>query len=561
MSGRLAELAVLALDCQASGASPAHGDLLEIGWALCTPGGASVGASSHWIAPRTQRPISRAVRELTGWSEACLSSAVEEQHAWSALCADAQRLCDQQAPPAHTIIHFARFELPFLRDLHQRLGSPLEFPFDAVCLHAVAERLFPELPRRSIRALAGYLGHSPELMRRSAGHAEATAFIWRALVPELEKRGVQHWAELKGWLDSERPRRPARRTYPFSAGERRALPDAPGVYRFVRVSGDVLYVGKATSLKKRVGSHFKTGRGVSERVLEMLTQVREVQHTITATILEAALLECDEIKRLDPPYNVHLRAVDRRAWFATHDFSGASATPDEAHCVGPLPSRRALSALRAMVALLSGTPATADLRASVLAVPIAFGPEAALFDEGYEAFTAERGLRGGADPRRSVDQAARSLWLERGRVELEDNAEEEAPEAEWDLARIRRRLDRNLVQAGLIRRRARFLCLLVDADVAFRERGMQAGRALSIRGGEIREWHQIVSVNELALWPATKPRSLMHRQRSFDIATYDRLRVLLTELHRVLGDGGEVALNVGTHRFSGARLSGLLRFL
>ena len=52
----------------------------------------------------------------------------------------------------------------------------------------------------------------------------------------------------------------------------------------------------------------------------MLTQVHDVSPTPTASLVEAALLETDEIKRLDPPYNVQLRSAGRQAWFASGDL-------------------------------------------------------------------------------------------------------------------------------------------------------------------------------------------------------------------------------------------------
>src|SRR5262249_17921469 len=158
---------------------------------------------------------------------------------------------------------------------------------------------FPELPRRNIRALAGYLGHSPDLARRAAGHVEATAFIWRALLPHLEQAPIRTWSALKDWVDQPAPRaRRAGRVFPLAPERRRALPDGPGVYGFLRRSGDVLYVGKAASLKKRVASHFARRGPATERGLELLTQVHDIRPTETASVVEAALLESDEIKRL-----------------------------------------------------------------------------------------------------------------------------------------------------------------------------------------------------------------------------------------------------------------------
>jgi hypothetical protein len=148
MSSALRNLPVLVLDCQASGVTPAHGDLLEIGWAMCSATGGLGPLHECAVVPRTRRPVSRAVRELTGWSEARVALALPEQQVWSALC---DTLAGSSVP---TLIHFARFELRFLADLHARLAGDTPFPFDARCLHAIAARLFPDLPRL-IALLAG----------------------------------------------------------------------------------------------------------------------------------------------------------------------------------------------------------------------------------------------------------------------------------------------------------------------------------------------------------------------------------------------------------------------
>ncbi len=88
----------------------------------------------------------------------------------------------------------------------------------------------------------------------------------------------------------------------------------------------MLYVGKASSLRNRVNSHFRHQRGVPERMLEMLSQARGVTFDLTQTALEAALVEPDEIKRHHPPYNIALTDGDREVWFAPPDLSGRALT-------------------------------------------------------------------------------------------------------------------------------------------------------------------------------------------------------------------------------------------
>jgi hypothetical protein len=332
------------------------------------------------------------------------------------------------------------------------------------------------------------------------------------------------------------------------------------VYRFLRRSGDVLYVGKAASLRKRVAGHF-TGRGAAgERGLELLTQVSDVLPTETASLVEAALLETDEIKRLDPPYNVQLRAAGRQAWFASRDLLDAAPAPDAAHRVGPLPSERALVPLAALTALCEGAVASPGLRAAAVAVPVDFSPPPALFDEGFRAFVEEH-VRVAAEPAPArLARASRALFLLRGRADADAEIEAAAAAgpADWDLARVRRRLERSLVQTGLVVRRTRLLCLLAEATVAFRERDMPAARALVIGGGDIRERHDVDDVMAIARWPARAARTHHDRQACFDAAVYDRLRVLVTELRRVQDEGGQTALRVGAHTLAPDRLARLM---
>ena len=93
---------------------------------------------------------------------------------------------------------------------------------------------------------------------------------------------------------------------PLIAAHVKTLPDAPGVYRMLNAAGDVLYVGKAKSLKKRVTS-YATGRVHSERLTRMVAETTEMVFVTTASEIEALLLESNLIKRLKPRYNVSYR--------------------------------------------------------------------------------------------------------------------------------------------------------------------------------------------------------------------------------------------------------------
>jgi len=94
------------------------------------------------------------------------------------------------------------------------------------------------------------------------------------------------------------------------------LPDQPGVYLFKDISGEVVYVGRATSLRDRVRSYF-SGQLNNERPIErMIEQVVSIDHLVTPTVIESVILEANEIKSRRPKYNVMLRDDKSFAYLA-----------------------------------------------------------------------------------------------------------------------------------------------------------------------------------------------------------------------------------------------------
>jgi excinuclease ABC subunit C len=86
-----------------------------------------------------------------------------------------------------------------------------------------------------------------------------------------------------------------------------SLPDCPGVYIFKDVRGKVVYVGKAKSLRSRVRSYFRDDDALAPRTQALVRRARGLDFIVTASEVEALILECNLIKHFRPRYNVNLK--------------------------------------------------------------------------------------------------------------------------------------------------------------------------------------------------------------------------------------------------------------
>jgi excinuclease ABC subunit C len=85
------------------------------------------------------------------------------------------------------------------------------------------------------------------------------------------------------------------------------IPDAPGVYLMIGHDGEILYIGKAISLRNRVRSYFQEGAVHATRTAAMVERVADVRTIVVTNEVEALILEANLIKRHQPPFNVRLR--------------------------------------------------------------------------------------------------------------------------------------------------------------------------------------------------------------------------------------------------------------
>ena len=535
----LSQLEVLVIDCQATAAAP-RGHLLEIGWARVST--TATHPHSRLIALPAGERIPPAVSRITGVSEPMLRSAVAAPDAWRALSVEAASLTHQPAP---TVIHFAQFERPFLRTL-----AGVVFPLDVVCTRDIARRLLPHLPRRSLRALAGYFGRAVGSLRRSAGHVEATAFVWQELVRLLEAKGVSTWDALHAWLAEPVEPKRSRREWPMPRDVRLSLPHAPGIYRMLRTDGSVLYVGKAASLHHRVNSYFRKQNGVHERSLEMLSQARAISFDVAPSPLEAALLEPDDIKHHRPPYNVALTLENRALWFASPNLTAHRARPSPECWLGPFPSAGMLEDFGAL--------AVADRRALGSS---RWSPDAVTFDGGHARLCATHPELSRVDlgAHARLLRLGTRLWRE-GRRDRDLDADEthDLRSRVWTPESVQVSLEWLAVRAALACRRATWLTRLADSSVVWREPDGQCTRLIVIENGEV-VVSRTAGADETPPIPPGHSRAAAARREAFTVASFDRLRVLSTELKRLSGAGAPLALRLGAGpALDGSRLASVL---
>ncbi len=97
-------------------------------------------------------------------------------------------------------------------------------------------------------------------------------------------------------------------------GQVAALPNLPGVYQFINRAGEVIYVGKAKNLKRRVSSYFVASRDHSAKVRVLVKQICHIEHIVVDSENDALLLENSLIKELQPRYNILLKDDKSYPW-------------------------------------------------------------------------------------------------------------------------------------------------------------------------------------------------------------------------------------------------------
>lgn len=210
------------------------------------------------------------------------------------------------------IAHNAQFDYGFLKQ--QFKDASIDWNPKRLCTVRMSRRIVPGLRSYSLGRLAAHFGITIADRHRAAGDAEATAKIFGILL----QRDVTD--EIGKML-----RRGSReRTLPPNLGRDQIdrLPEETGVYYFHNSNGEIIYVGKAVNIRKRIEGHF-SGSAPEWNRSSIRNEIQSVTFQLTGTELIALILEAQEIRRLWPRYNL-AQKEKRERWGILHytDQSG-----------------------------------------------------------------------------------------------------------------------------------------------------------------------------------------------------------------------------------------------
>jgi len=300
--------------------------ITEIG-AVKVRGGVVLGEFATLVDP--QRDIPPQIVRLTGITTAMVHDAPRIDAVLPMFL--------EFAGGAVLVAHNAGFDIGFLRAAAQRCDIMWPRP-KVLCTVRLARRVLSreEAPSVRLAALARLFAVATQPTHRALDDARATVDVLHALIERVGNQGVHTYADLRSYLPDVTPAQ--RRKRVLADG----LPHRPGIYLFRGPAGEVLYVGTAVDLRRRVGQYF-TGADPRGRMKEMVTLASAVDHVECAYALEAGVRELRMLAAHAPPYNRRSRFPQRWWWLTLTDeaFPRLSVVraPRHDRAVGPFRSR------------------------------------------------------------------------------------------------------------------------------------------------------------------------------------------------------------------------------
>jgi DNA polymerase III epsilon subunit family exonuclease len=289
----------VAVDVETTGLRPATNRIIEIGLVRYEQGQA-VDRFSTLINP--ERGVSAFISRLTGITNDMLVDAP----CFADRAAEVVDFIESRPLLGHNI----GFDVGFLNAEFGRVGSPalINSRIDTMGL---AMRLIPGLRKPSLDNLARTLGLQREGKHRALGDAELAAKAALLLARQAEGEGIVDPDQFAA-LSQPPERRPrdhvGRARSVLDRSILANIPRLPGVYVMRDASDRVIYVGKAKSLRDRVGSYYSQALGQGRKLDGLIESLVKIDIEVTGTELEALLLESQLIRRYQPRFNTAMRS-------------------------------------------------------------------------------------------------------------------------------------------------------------------------------------------------------------------------------------------------------------
>jgi DNA polymerase-3 subunit epsilon len=191
------------------------------------------------------------------------------------------------------VAHNAHFDYSFIKKEFEEVG--INWQAKKLCTVRLSRKIIPGLGSYSLGRLAESLGVIISNRHRAGGDAEATAKIFSILL-QRDNAGVITKALKRNSGETMLPPN-------LSKEEFEKLPAKPGVYYFLDARGQIIYVGKAINIKKRIAGHF-TGDAREWNRSNIRNEIHNISFELTGNELIALILESQEIQRLWPKYNL-----------------------------------------------------------------------------------------------------------------------------------------------------------------------------------------------------------------------------------------------------------------
>ncbi len=343
----LSETTFVVVDLETTGSRAQAGPdgsrdaITEIG-AVKVRGGEVIGEFATLVDP--QRSIPPQIVELTGIDTAMVRDAPPISAVLPMFL--------EFAHGAVLVAHNAGFDIGFLKSAAQQCDINWPGP-PVLCTVRLARRVLSreEAPSVRLSALARLLGSTTEPTHRALDDARACVDVLHALIERVGNQGVTTYRELSSFAPKTSGAQ--RRKRALASG----LPRKPGVYLFRGPSAEVLYVGTATDLRRRVGQYF-TGADPRKRMSEMVALATAVDHVECSHALEAGVRELRLLAAHAPPYNRRSRFPHRWWWVVLTDeaFPRLSCVraPRRGSAIGPFRSRAQASDAAGLLARFTG---------------------------------------------------------------------------------------------------------------------------------------------------------------------------------------------------------------